>query len=231
MNKVKLLSDGFFGLDKGFLVYRKTSYHGVLYMAALKPLLITTDKEKILVDTGIGELPDRIKKFYRLDREMKLERSIKEEGLKPEDISVVINTHLHLDHCGNNVLFKNAKFYVQRDEVRYAHFPDRFQKNTYIRELFDTVDYIGIKGDHEITGGVKVITTPGHSPAHQSVVVDTEDEKYIYCGDASPLRENLERRNIPGTLYNPVQALESIDKLRSIKGVHIYSHDRDQLIL
>ncbi|MFQ5711778.1 MAG: N-acyl homoserine lactonase family protein [Candidatus Geothermarchaeales archaeon] len=231
MSAVRLLSDGFFGIDKGFLVYRKASYYGVPYMAALKPLLVIVDGERMLVDTGIGELPPRIKRFYEIERERTLERNLREEGLKPGDITIVINTHLHLDHCGNNALFKNAKFYVQRDELRYAYSPDRFQKNTYVRELFDAVDYVTVKGDHEVSESVRIISTPGESPGHQSVIVDAEDERYIYCGDASPLRENLERRNVPGTLYNPVQALESIDRLRGIQGIHIFSHDRDQLSL
>ncbi|MFQ6068282.1 MAG: MBL fold metallo-hydrolase [Candidatus Bathyarchaeia archaeon] len=55
--------------------------------------------------------------------------------LKPEDITVIINTHLHFDHCGGNKLFRNARFYVQADELRYAYAPDRFQKAAYVQNF------------------------------------------------------------------------------------------------
>lgn len=228
---VKLLSDGYFILDKGLLVYSKTQYYGQKYRCALKPLLVTGGDERLLIDTGIGELPEKYRRFYPTEREMTLEKSLKGEGLIPEDISIVINTHLHMDHCGNNVLFKNAEFYVQQDEVEYANNPHRFQKGGYMNELFGAVTYVCLGGDKEIIPGVRVIKTPGHTPGHQSVIVEQSEKTYIYCGDISPLRENLQDRNIVGILHNPVQALESLDKLRELQGIHIFSHDNEQMSL
>ncbi len=226
--KIKLLSDGFFTLDMGFLVYGKAPYYGKPYKAALKPLLVETESEKILIDTGIGELPESYKKFYPTERTETLFHSLKKEGLQPEDITVVINTHLHMDHAGNNRSFCNAKVYVQKQELEYAYSPHRFQRAAYIQEFFDGSDYITVKGDYTFSDTVSILSTPGHTPGHQSVVVHGETD-YIYCGDIAPLRENLEKKNIVGVLYNPVDALESLERLGTLKGVHIFSHDNEQM--
>ena len=231
--KLHLLCDGFFTLDKSFLVYMK--YMGQPYDAALKPLLILTPKEKILVDTGVGGLPEKYQKLFKVKRKSQenLRAQLAQHGLSPEDIDIVVNTHLHFDHCGNNELFKNAKFIIQADEHRYAFEPDRFQQASYIKELFDVkVDYELAHGERQIAQDVSVVPTPGHSIGHQSVIAKMDDKNYVYCGDAAPIKENLERRNISGVLYCAHKALKSIDQLRIIKGaVYIYSHDNEQLTI
>lgn len=231
--KLHLLNDGYFTIDKSLLVYAK--YQGQIYEAALKPLLITTEKENILVDTGIGELPETHRKFHTVKRkpDQTLKMQLQKFGLKLEDIDIVVNTHLHFDHCGNNVLFPKAKFYVQVDEIRYAYAPDRFQRAAYVQEFFDIeAEYISLKGKCEITDDVFVVPTPGHCPGHQSIIAKEGKKNYVYCGDVAPLRENLEKRNIPGVLYRADEALESIDNLRRIKdAVYIFSHDNEQIAL
>lgn len=231
--ELHLLSDGYFTLDKSLLVY--TKYQGQPYEAALKPLLVITEEDRILIDTGVGELPEKHRKFHAVKRmsDQELKAQLQKHGLKLEDIDIVINTHLHFDHCGNNGSFPNAKFYVQGDELRYAYAPDRFQKAAYIREFFDvSMEYVPLHGQYRVTDDIIIIRTPGHSIGHQSVIIRKDERNYVYCGDAAPLRENLKRRNIPGVLYRADQALNSIDKLRSIKNaVYIYSHDNEQLTL
>lgn len=231
--ELHLLSDGYFTLDKSFLVY--TKYQGQPYEAALKPLLVITEEDRILIDTGVGELPEKHRKFHTVKRmsDQELKAQLQKHGLKLEDIDIVINTHLHFDHCGNNASFPNAKFYVQGDELRYAYAPDRFQKAAYIREFFDvSKEYVPLRGQYRVTDDIIIIRTPGHSIGHQSVIIRKDERNYVYCGDAAPLRENLKRRNIPGVLYRADQALKSIDKLRSIKNaVYVYSHDNEQLTL
>jgi glyoxylase-like metal-dependent hydrolase (beta-lactamase superfamily II) len=228
---VRLLSDGYFTLDKSFLVFGK--YQGTRYKAALKPLLIRTEKEKILVDTGIGTLPTKYAKFHQVirSREEELRYSLKKTGLEPSDITLVVNTHLHFDHCGNNVLFDKAKFLEQTEEVRYAFFPDRFMRVSYLREFFDIeAEFLPLRGRYTVEDGVEIVPTPGHTIGHQSVVVKWKDRNIVYAGDAAPLRENIEKRNITGMIYSTAQGLESIDLLRRIEdSVYIYSHDNEQL--
>jgi N-acyl homoserine lactone hydrolase len=232
---LKLLSDGYFELDMGMLVYGKTPYYGKKYMAALKPLLIQTDTDNILLDTGLGELPEEFRKYYTIERTQTLEKSLANEGLVPEDISLVINTHLHADHCGNNRLFKNARFVVQDTELKYAQNPDRFLKGGYIKELYEGLEFTTVSGDQEIVPGISTILTAGHTPGHQSILVDATStplgKSYIYCGDEAPLEENLQKRNITGILYSQVKSLAALDRLREYNVEYIYSHDRVQLKL
>ncbi|UCC33746.1 MAG: N-acyl homoserine lactonase family protein [Candidatus Bathyarchaeota archaeon] len=227
--ELHLLSNGHFTLDKSLLVYAK--YQGEAYEAALKPLLIITDEKRVLIDTGIGELPEKYMKFHIVKRtpEETLKTQLQRYNLEPEDIDVIINTHLHFDHCGNNKDFANALFYVQADELRYAHNPDRFQKSGYLQESFDVeVKYIPIQGSHRVTENINILPTPGHSIGHQSVVIRKGGKNIVYCGDAAPIRENIERRNIPGVLYRSDLALRSIDRLRKIENAeYIFAHERE----
>jgi N-acyl homoserine lactone hydrolase len=228
---VRLLSDGYFSLDKSFLVFGK--YQGIKYKAALKPLLIRTEKETILVDTGVGNLPLKYQKFHDVMRskEEELSHSLNTAGLKPSDVTMVVNTHLHFDHCGNNRLFEKSKFLIQTDEVRYAYFPDRFMRVSYLRDFFDVEgDYLPVKGRYEIENGVEVIPTPGHTIGHQSLIVEWKNRNIVYTGDAAPLRENIEKRNITGMIYDSAMGVQSLDTLRRIENpVYIYSHDNEQL--
>jgi glyoxylase-like metal-dependent hydrolase (beta-lactamase superfamily II) len=235
IKSIKLLTDGFFELDMGMLVYAKTPYYGVKYMAALKPLLIQTDSDYILVDSGMGTLPEKYRPYYKVTRkpDQTLKNSLETEGLSADDISIVINTHLHVDHCGNNKLFKNAKFVVQNAELDYAFNPHRFQKGGYIKELFEGLNYHTVSGNSEILPGIDVVLTSGHTPGHQCVIVDAKEtklgNKYVYCGDEAPLEENLKKRNITGILYNQVKSLEALDMLLGLNAKYIYSHERTQL--
>ncbi|HZY95337.1 MAG TPA: N-acyl homoserine lactonase family protein [Candidatus Bathyarchaeia archaeon] len=230
---VRLLSDGYFTLDKSFLVFGK--YQGVKYKAALKPLLVQTEKEKIIIDTGVGTLPAKYKGFHEVirGRDEQLRLSLKQAGVEPDEVTLVINTHLHFDHCGNNALFPSSKFLVQTDEVRYAYFPDRFMRVSYLREFFDTGgEFLPVRGRYTVEDGVDLLPTPGHTIGHQSVLVRWKGRNVVYAGDAAPLPENIERRNITGMIYNGAQALESIDALRRIENpLFIYSHDNEQLKL
>ncbi len=224
---IKLLTDGYFTLDKSFLVFGK--YQGTKYKAALKPLLVQTEKEKILVDTGIGDLPPRYRKYHDVIRRknQELRYSLKKEGLAPNDVTLVVNTHLHFDHCGNNRLFPNAKFLSQIDEIRYAYFPDRFMRVSYLRDFFDIEgDFLPVRGRYSVGEEVEVVPTPGHTIGHQSVIVKWKGRNIVYTGDAAPLPENIEKRNITGMVYDTARASESIDLLRKIENpVYVHSHD------
>ncbi|MHA2500720.1 MAG: MBL fold metallo-hydrolase [Candidatus Hodarchaeales archaeon] len=203
-----LLSDGFFEINMGFLVYGKPDYYQKTYWASLHSLLIITEEHRILCDSGLGELPEH------------------------RDIDYIIQTHLHFDHFTQDILaFKNATIIAQAEEIRYAFLPDRFQANGYspIRALLGKIHFDPVTGYKEVANGIGTIPTAGHTPGHQSVAIQTGEELIVYTGDAAPLQENFDRRNIPGVLWSSWQALESIDILRELKADrYIFSHSNDE---
>ncbi|MFX0114949.1 MAG: N-acyl homoserine lactonase family protein [Candidatus Hodarchaeota archaeon] len=227
--ELHLLSDGFFELNLGFLVYGKADYFKKDYWAAINPLLIIMDDYHILCDSGIGDLPEKFTKWYNVKRpEGDLDQNLEKHGLTKQDIDFIIQTHLHFDHFSQDIQsFSNAKIIAQTEEIRYAFLPDRFQAGGYLpaKHLLSKVSFQPVNGYGEVLEGIEVIPTPGHTPGHQSVIIHAETEMVVYTGDAAPLKENLERRNIPGVLWSSWQALESIDLLRDLEAdSYIPSH-------
>jgi N-acyl homoserine lactone hydrolase len=134
----------------------------------------------ILVDTGVGWPDDLVKEWKVVNR--RAADALAEHDLSPADVRIVINTHLHLDHCGQNAVFKHAPFYVQRDELTRAR-----REHNVAAEWFDFAGahFELLDGDAQIAEGVRVIATPGHTIGHQSVVVDTADGGALMIGDAA----------------------------------------------
>lgn len=229
VREIHLLHDGYLELDMGMLVYMKTPYYGIKYQAALKPLLVTTDSERMLIDTGIAQLPQSLSKYVKFSKDTDIVQELSHHGVSPDDITVVVNTHMHMDHCGNNRLFRKARYIVQRDELSYSSNPDRFMRGGYVKEFYEGLAFETVDGDSLITNGLRVIATPGHTPGHQSAVLEAGGRKIVYTGDVAPLLENLEKRDITGIIYDPKKELESIDRLRSEGGEFIASHDLLQM--
>ena len=211
--KAVLLEDGTFRIDGGMLVYGVPKYYGKMIKAKLQPLYVESGDERIIVDTGVGELPEKFTKIYGVEKERSLLESLKEMELVPEDITMVINTHLHFDHTGYNRFFTNAVTVAQENEIRYSAYPDRFQKGGYLSENLQGLKFRGVAGEEEVAPGVTLIPTPGHTPGHQTVAVELEDEVIVYTGDVSPLAINHQKKLIVGILYDPVDALSSLEYL------------------
>jgi N-acyl homoserine lactone hydrolase len=134
-----------------------------------------------LVDTGVGG-PDRWLTSWRVVNRSVAD-ALDELGMTPGDIGLVINTHLHFDHCGQNAVFKHAPFYVQRAELNRAR--------TESPQLSDWFDFMNARfelldGDAEVLPGLRVIATPGHTVGHQSVLVESADgQSDVLIGDAA----------------------------------------------
>jgi N-acyl homoserine lactone hydrolase len=134
-----------------------------------------------LVDTGVGG-PQRWQDDWRV-----VNRSVADAlddlDLTPGDIGLVINTHLHFDHCGQNAVFKHAAFYLQRAELDRARVesPQLTDWFDFMNARFELLD-----GDAEVLPGLRVIATPGHTAGHQSVLVDSADGRCdALVGDAA----------------------------------------------
>jgi N-acyl homoserine lactone hydrolase len=143
--------------------------------------LVTYPGGAVLVDTGVGGPQKWLDDWRVVNRSVA--SALDEHDMTPGDIGLVINTHLHFDHCGQNAVFKHAAFYVQQTELARAR-----RESPQLANWFDFMNarFELLDGDTEILPGLSVIATPGHTAGHQSVVVraaDGADE--ILVGDAA----------------------------------------------
>ncbi|HSS92776.1 MAG TPA: N-acyl homoserine lactonase family protein [Candidatus Dormibacteraeota bacterium] len=134
----------------------------------------------IMVDTGVGWPTELVQEWKVVNRHAA--DALAEHDLSPADVRIVINSHLHFDHCGQNAVFKHAPFYIQRSELDRAR-----RAETLTAEWFDFAGarFELLDGDAEIAEGVRIVATPGHTVGHQSVLVDTPDGDAIMIGDAA----------------------------------------------
>ncbi len=206
--RIHVLSDGvvwwdgggMFGLTPKVLwerVIRSDELNRVPMM--LRVLLVEAGGKRILVDTGIGDkLPDKARRQINLVGQERLLSDLRDLDVAPEDIDIVVLTHLHNDHCGGNTrrneegeivpTFPRAVYWVQRRELADAMFPNERTRGTYFRENVVPLEQRGqlriIDGDTEIVPGVWTILTPGHTAAHQCVVIQGGGEYAIFLADA-----------------------------------------------
>jgi glyoxylase-like metal-dependent hydrolase (beta-lactamase superfamily II) len=113
---------------------------------------------------------------------MSFDEALARADLKPDDISLVILTHLMYDHCANAKLLPNARFVVQKEELKYAENPHPLFAGAYDSALFDGLDFEVIEGDRQFMPGIDLIHTPGHSPGCQSVAVKTTAGTAVITG-------------------------------------------------
>jgi len=121
----------------------------------------------MLVDTGVGAPPDVLYDYEVVNHSVA--DALAELSMTPGDIDLVVNTHLHFDHCGQNSVFPHAAIYVQRAECERAkrEEPEIWEWLEFMEARFELLD-----GDAEIVPGVRVVATPGHTIGHQSVIVE-----------------------------------------------------------
>ncbi len=143
--------------------------------------VVTHPGGAVLVDTGVGG-PQQMLNDWRVVNRSAAE-ALAEVGLSPADIGLVINTHLHFDHCGQNAVFGHAACYVQRAELARAkrESPALYDWFGFMNARFELLD-----GDAEILPGVSVVATPGHTAGHQCVLVNSGDSHGdLLIGDAA----------------------------------------------
>jgi N-acyl homoserine lactone hydrolase len=147
---------------------------------------------RVLVDTGMTELHPAV-----ADMDPRL-RPLDEQGFDLASIDAVVNTHLHFDHCGGNVLFPGVPVYVQRQELEDA----RQQENYTIRAWVDApgVTYVPVDGEHELLPGVRLLPAPGHTRGTQVVVVETGGRPVVICGDVAVWAGELDEPTTEGQL-------------------------------
>jgi len=193
----------------------------------MRCLLIEHDVGLVLIDSGAGNKENE--KFYEIygienaGSPTQLEDGIRAAGFQPADVSLVINSHLHFDHAGGNTVratdgkiypaFPNARYVMQRGEYEYATHTNERTAASYFPHNFVPLVEAGlvdfIEGDREIIAGIRGVPTPGHTPHHQGLLVESGGEKAFYIADLAPTTAHLPLAWIMGYDVEPLVTLET----------------------
>jgi len=216
-------------IDKSMLKYRCDI--GQKYTQLVYAWYLEGPGEKILVDAGVSV--DYLLNVRDLpSREIQpLESGLKKLGLAPEDITLVIITHLHSDHIAEGYKLPNARFIVQKAELDFARNPHVTVAAQYPSQFIEGLNYQTVEGDTEICDGISVISTTGHSHGGQSVAVQTAKGLAIITGQctidenfAPP--ENIAMQVIPpGVMVNLFGVYDSLLKVKQMADIIIPNHE------
>ena len=211
--------------DQGIMTYQK-GYGKRIYLPIYVFYLEGGD-QKILVDTGMEEfmVPPGAAEDTNL-KIMEFEEALATVNLKPEDVDIVIQTHLHNDHCENTYKCTNAKVYVQQAELDFFKSPHPLD-HRYYSDLLDESEVVTVEGDREIAPGIRVILTPGHTPGGQSVAVETDRGPAVitgFCCNAENF-PSVGPAVTPGVHINAIEAYESAQRVRELADILIPIHD------
>ncbi|MGB8987429.1 MAG: MBL fold metallo-hydrolase [Candidatus Sulfotelmatobacter sp.] len=249
--ELSIFSDGTYPLDGGaffgvipkVMWSRKVAADEKNYVqAGLNSLLIRTGKQNILVETGMGnKLSERMIKFY--GQPAQLLANLAAAGIAPEEIDIVINTHLHFDHCGWNTVrnkdgkivptFPRAKYYAPEGEWQYARKPSERDSISYIPDNYDPLVESGqmtlLKGGEKIVPGISVKTFPGHTAHMQAVIVESGGRTACYISDLMPTTAHIDITWGMGFDLYPLQTIESkkqyYAKAIPEKWLTVFTHD------
>ena len=187
--------------------------------------LILVGNDVVLVDTGVGEGNAYVDVQFAPERR-DLETALAEYGVGVADVTMLINSHLHFDHCGNNRLFPQVPVYVQAAELAAARGP-RYT----ISEWFDhdEADLRPVDGSRSLLPGVGLIESPGHTPGHQSVLVETDEQTVLIAAQAAFTAAEFARGGDPEVQAHEQmegEYVDSIVRLTALEaGRHLFSHD------
>ncbi|WP_419779230.1 N-acyl homoserine lactonase family protein [Maridesulfovibrio sp.] len=222
--------------DKGMMTYQHD--YGQPYIIPIYCWYIEGGDKKILVDTG--EMQPIISEDREADLGGKIytfEEGLKKYGLKPDDIDIVIHTHLHNDHCENDYKCTNAKFYVHKAELEHVHDPhplDFRYLEDYVEDVEEAGQVVVLDGDYEVLPGIRMMHTPAHTPGGMTVLIDTEGGLAAITGfcvimenfNPPPEVRGMEMEVIPpGTSVNTYEAYNIMLKVKEMADILIPLHE------
>ena len=183
-------------------------------------LFIDTGSEKILIETGIGvKWPAKHVAMYGIERERPLgETLLMKTGVAPEDITIVVNTHLHFDHAGGNTTlndtgsavpaFRNARYLVSRAEIEHAGHPSERDRASYLPEnwkpLLESGQLEAKNAEYEVVPGLRMETHAGHNRSMQCWRLDRGEETLFGFADLVPMRAHVRFPRIMGYYLYPL---------------------------
>ena len=175
-----------------------------LLSAGMNSVLIDTGRQKILVETGMGnKLSEKMRNIFQ--PAAKLPEGLQSVGVNPEQIDVVINSHLHFDHCGWNTViangkavatFPNAKYYAPRGEWEVAKLQRERDAVSYISDNYDPLIASGqmqlLDNDSQIVPGISTRIYPGHTRSMMAIMIESAGRKACYISDLIPTAAHLD---------------------------------------
>ena len=188
--------------------------------------LVLTESDVLLVDTGVGEGNAFIDARFE-PRRYPVAEALRGCGVETSDVTLVVNSHLHFDHCGNNKMFPAAEIFVQERELEIA----RTTMYTEVKWFdFEGARLHPVSGDVEISAGIRILSSPGHTPGHQSVLVETGSGSVLIAAQAAYTADEFQRGGDPLVQAHEgfeAHYLESIARLKSVAADQVYfSHDQ-----
>jgi glyoxylase-like metal-dependent hydrolase (beta-lactamase superfamily II) len=252
--EVLFLDGGAFGLDGGAMfgvvpkvLWEKKSPPDVNNRIRMRAnsLLVRAHRKNIIVETGNGtKLDAKQRSIYNVQDGDPLMDSLAHAGVKPEQIDLVINTHLHFDHCGGNTrmvknrilpTFRRARYVVQRAELEHAMNPTDRDRASYFPENFAPISKEGlwdlVDGDTEILPGISVARIPGHNASIQAVLITGGGKTLAFVADLLPTRHHIPLPWIMAYDLYPLQSLETkrqwIPRILAGQWIVVFGHDPD----
>jgi glyoxylase-like metal-dependent hydrolase (beta-lactamase superfamily II) len=218
------LADGgtFFGVVPKSMWSKKVTVDDENHVVTgLNALLVRTGKKNVLIETGMGnKMPEKLVRVY--GQPAKLLENLQAAGVAPEDIDIVINTHLHFDHCGWNTVrngdqivatFPKAKYYVQEKEWEHGRLQLERDAISYISANYDPLlengQMVLLSGDLVLLPGISVKVFPGHTANMQAVIVESGGKKACYVSDLIPTSAHLPPTWVMSFDLFPLQTIES----------------------
>lgn len=227
--EVHALRLGTIRADKSGTVYGHPE--GTVLAVPIWAAAIEGGGRRILVDTGIRDADkwSRIQP-HTIAPEETIDAALATLGWRRRDVDIVINSHLHYDHAENNLAFPQAQFYVSDEEWRWASDPSSEQAWAYdIEWTGDDVTFMNyclVQRDHyDVLPGLRIIQTPGHTPGHQSILVNTEEGLLCVTGDAACMMDNFTLPAPPGTHVGSAASLASLKKISNLSDRVLMNHD------
>lgn len=237
--EIRVLETGFFALDGGamFGIIPKTIWNrsnpadteNRITLGA-KSLLLISDSKKILIDTGYGDYWDeKFKSIYRVEGFKSIDNSLQELGIKSDEITDVLLTHLHFDHTGGSTklengkwhpAFPNAAYHVQKNHFDWAMNPTEKDKASFISNRFLPLVEEGILkftiGESEFDENIKFIPVNGHTFSQQMIKISDSSDTLLYCGDLFPTSSHIPIPYVMGYDLEPLVTIQEKKKILPI---------------
>jgi glyoxylase-like metal-dependent hydrolase (beta-lactamase superfamily II) len=247
-----IVSDGGFRLDGGamFGVVPKPLWEKRIrgdernrIQLGMNCVLVRTAGKTVLIETGAGDKMDsKLRDIYAIEEGPRLLDRLAEHGVAPNRVDIVVNTHLHFDHCGWNTrivngravpTFSNAQYFLQRGELEHSKAPNERDRASYMPDNFLPVEAAGqfvlLGGDGQIAPGIELIRVPGHNADMQCVRLSGGGKSAFCFVDLVPTVAHLSFPWIMGYDLYPMQTLENkkkwIPEVARTEALAIFAHD------